>query len=283
MEFGAIPVGLHRMKKSNPVHLQEEKMGMVNSILRAIRILDILKESDPLSYMAILKRMDIPKSTLFKVLATMEQADLIRRDPETNKYQLGVKLIEWGTASRSQIEIRKIASPFMRMLNDKLDCTIHLIMIVHDEILNIESIESKNWYWHHFKYPVAIGFSAPLHCTGPGKVMLASLSEADVKDLIRKKGLEKFTENTITDKKALHEELEQIRRQGYAVSNAEHDELIRSVAAPIRNHEGTVIAAISVLGIVSRVTEQRVPEIAGLVVDAANEISQQMGYCSERP
>ncbi len=258
-------------------------MDLVNSILRAIRILDILKDSNPLSYMEIFKSMDIPKSTLFKVLTTMERADLIRRDPETSKYQLGVKLIEWGTAARSQIEIRKIAAPFMRTLNEKLDCTIHLIIIVHDEILNIESFESKNWYWNHFKYPVAIGFSAPLHCTGPGKVMLASLSEADVTDLIRRKGLERFTENTITDEKALHEELEKIRRQGYAVSNAEHDELIRSVAAAIRNHEGTVIAAISVLGIVSRVTEQRVPEIAGLVVDAASEISRQIGYRSERP
>jgi DNA-binding IclR family transcriptional regulator len=251
-------------------------MDLVNSVVKAVRILDLLKEHGPCSYTELLNKLAMPKSTLFKLLGTLEAEELVRRDSENGRYHLGVKLIEWGAGSRAQLEIRNIARPFMKELSETLDCTVHLTVMAHDEVLPIESCESGAWYWHHFKYPVAIGIPAPLHATGAGKAILAFMREADIVRIIRDKGLERYTASTIDDPESLKQELETIRRNGYAVSNAEHDDLIRSVAA--RNHDGNVVAALSVLGLVTRVTEDRVPEIARLVTKAAREVSRLCGF-----
>lgn len=253
-------------------------MDQVNSIVRAVGIIDLLKDKGRLSYSQILRLMPLPKSTLFKILGTLETQEMIRRDPETGRYQLGVKLIEWGGEARSQLELRALARPFMQQLNERLDSTVHLAVIVHGEALPIESVEPANWYWNHFRYPVAIGIPAPLYCTGVGKAIMAFLDAREIDRLIREKGLQRFTGSTITTRAALLAELREIRRRGYAVSNGEHDELIRSVAAPIRSHEGRVIASLGVLGIVQRIAPGRVPEIAGQVVAAAGEISRLLGY-----
>jgi DNA-binding IclR family transcriptional regulator len=256
-------------------------MDLVNSIVRAVKLLEILKEERDISYIQIAKRIDIPKSTLFKILKTLENLELVHKDGETGRYQLGTKLIELGGSARNQLEITNIARPFMKRLNKELDATLHLTVVAHGEILPIESFESENWYRHHFRYSPAIGVPAPLHCTAPGKAILAHLKQKEIEEIIKTKRLKKYTENTITTKKALLAELKKIVEQGYAVSNGEHDEIIRSVAAPIWNHEGQVIAAMSILGVISKITPERVPAIAKLVTEATKEISRRMGYVKQ--
>lgn len=253
-------------------------MELVNSILRAARILDVLNDSGPLSYVQILHRLSIPKSTLFKILSTLESESIVQRDPEDGRYQLGMKLIELGGGARSRLEIRNVARPLMKDLNEEIDCTVHLTVVAHSEVVPLESVESPNWYWHHFKYPVAIGIPAPMHATGAGKAILAFLPKQEAETIIREKGLEGYTPNTITSKSKIWKEIDAIRKAGYAVSDAEHDELIRSVAAPVFNEDGKVIAALSALGVVSRLTRKRIVSIARAVVAAASEISRRLGY-----
>jgi DNA-binding IclR family transcriptional regulator len=253
-------------------------MELVNSVVRAVQLLEILQKEGRMSYIQLLKKTQFPKSTLFKILTTLEYLELIHKDRETGRYQLGMKLIELGGGARNQLEIRNIARPFMKQLNKELDATIHLTVVAHGEVLPIESFESENWFRHHFRYSPAIGIPAPLHCTAPGKIILAHLQNEEIEEIIRTKGLKKYTENTITTPKTLLTELEKIVEQGYAESNAEHDEIIRSVAAPIWNHEGRVIAALSILGLVSKITPERISMIAPLVMQATQEISRRMGY-----
>ncbi len=254
------------------------RLDLVNSILKAARILDVLTEAGPLTFTEIFRKAQLPKSTLFKILATLEEKNIVSRDPESGRYRLGMKLIEWGGGARSQIEMRNIARPIMRKLNEQVDCTVHLTVIAHNEILPIESVESGNWYWHHFRYPVAIGIPAPMHATGAGKAILAFLKPEEIREILQETGLKRYTANTITNESDLWKEIEAIREIGYAVSEAEHDELIRSVASPIRDQDGTVVAALSALGVVSRFTSERIPDVAGLVRSSADEISRLMGY-----
>lgn len=250
----------------------------VNSIIKAVRIIDIIKEAESMSYAEILRRFAIPKSTLSKILATLEAEELVRREPERGRYQLGVKLIEWGGFARSNLEIRDISRPIIKELQETFDCTVHLSVVAHGEVLPIESVESKTWHWYHFRYPVAIGIPAPMHATGDGKAILAFLDAEEADRIITEKGLESFTPTTITNPASLRAELEEIRRVGFAVSDGEHDELIRSVAAPIFNHEGHVIAAVSVLGLASRITRKLVPGISKRVMGATAEISRLLGH-----
>ena len=250
---------------------------MVNSIVRAVKILELLEQNGPLYFNELLKLHELPKSTLSKILHTLEIEKIIRKDSVTNKYHLGNKLIELGSAARASLEIRNICRPIMNRLHEKLNLTVHLGVIAHGEVLPIESVEAGNWYWHHFKYPVAVGISAPMYATGAGKAILAFLEPNEIEEIISRT-LEKFTDSTIIDHETLKEELGQIRRNGYAVSNAEHDVMIRSVAAPIFNSDGKVIASLSVLGLVSKISPDEIMSVSRDVLTATREISRFFGY-----
>jgi DNA-binding IclR family transcriptional regulator len=253
-------------------------MDLVNSIVKAVRILDLLKSQGSLSYIDILKQFPLPKSTLFKILLTLESEELIRRDQASGKYELGVKLIEWGTGARSQLEIRKIALPFMQKLSEDINCTIHLTVVSHGEVLPIESFESGSTTWPHYLFHGGVGIPAPLHATAAGKAILAFMSRESLEDTLKGKVLQKFTKNTITTMPQLCKALAEIRRTGYAVSYSEHYEMVRGVAAPIRDNEGKVFASLSALGVTSRMTAEWLPEVALQVITAANEISRLFGY-----
>lgn len=252
-------------------------MELVNSIVKAVKILDMLEKRGPLSFNELLRSYDLPKSTLSKILHTLESEELIRKEAESNKYHLGSKLIELGSAARSSLEIRNICRPILNKLHEKVGLTAHLGIIAHGEVLPIESVESGNWYWHHFKYPVAVGISAPMYATGAGKAILAYLKPEEIEQILSQ-NLIKFTDSTKTDKTILLDELNQIRKLGYAVSNAEHDEMIRSVAAPVFNSDGRVIASVSVLGLASKITADRIHEISKDVMSATKEISHLLGF-----
>ena len=256
-------------------------MELVNSIVKAVKILDMLGKKGPLSFNELLRLYELPKSTLSKILHTLESEELIRKEAESNKYHLGSKLIELGSAARTSLEIRNICRPIMTRLHEKVGLTAHLGIIAHGEVLPIESVESGNWYWHHFKYPVAVGISAPMYATGAGKAILAFLKPEEI-DQILSQDLIKFTESTKTDKASLLEELQLIRKLGYAVSNAEHDEMVRSVAAPVFNSDGKVIASVSVLGLSSKITSDKIQEISLDVMAATHEISHLLGFQSNK-
>lgn len=253
-------------------------MDLVNSIVKAVRILDLLKAHGSLSYSEILKMFPLPKGTLFKILFTLESEELIRRDQVSGKYELGVKLIEWGTGARSQLEIRKIALPLMQKLSEDINCTIHLTVVSHGEVLPIESFESGNTTWPHYLFHGGIGIPAPLHATAAGKAILAFMSDDELENTLNGKELQKFTENTITTMSHLREALAEIRQTGYAVSYSEHHEMVRGIAAPIRDSKGKVFASLSALGITSRLTAEWLPEVALQVIAASNEISRLFGY-----
>ena len=252
-------------------------MELVNSIVKAAKILRLLETHGSLSFNELLRCYPLPKSTLSKTLHTLEVEELIRKESESNKYQLGNRLIELGSAARSSLEIRNICRPFMNKLHEALDLTVHLGIIAHGEVLPIESIESGNWYWHHFKYPVSVGISAPIYATGAGKAILAFLQKEEIEEILSQK-LISFTKSTKSDKEELLKDLENIRKLGYAVSNAEHDEMIRSIAAPIFNSDGKVIASLSVLGLAQKINQSRTKEISKEVVSATKEISHIFGY-----
>ena len=253
-------------------------MDLVNSIVKGVRILDLLKSRGPLSYIDILKQVELPKSTLFKILLTLETEELVRRDPDSGRYQLGVKLIEWGIGAQSQLEIRKVALPFMQDLGKSLNCTIHLAVVSHGEVLPIESYEPGSTAWPQYIFHGGVGIPAPLHATAPGKAILAFMSRNELESTIREKGLRKFTESTITDLAQLDVSLNEIRANGYAISLAEHNEMVNAVAAPIRNHGGKVFASLSALGVVSLITPECIADIARQMIQAADEISRLFGY-----
>lgn len=253
-------------------------MDLVNSIVKATRVVDLLRHRGQSSFSEILAELDLPKSTLHKILATLEAEEILRRDHDSGRYHLGVKLIEWGSGARAQLEVRAIALPLLQELSEALNCTIHLTVLSHGQVVPIESFESGSKTWPQYIFHGGVGIPAPLHATAAGKAILAHLPREESAVLLDGVHLEKFTRNTITDPARLAAALSTIRRRGYAVSDGEHFEMVRGVAAPVFDHDGRAIASVSALGVAARLTPEWIPDVAAGVVRTAGEISRQLGY-----
>ena len=246
---------------------------MVKSVVRAIKILEFLGENKGVSVTDISKALTFPKSTTHEILATLEKERFITKNPY-NRYHLGLRLFELGNMAQSDLEIRRVASPFLKELNSELDETVHLTVLEGNEVLYVDCLESTK----RLRTYSVIGVRAPLYCTSVGKAILAFLEPKELEKILDSLIFEKFTENTITDKIFLMDELKMIAQRGYAVDNMEHEEGLRCVGAPIRNHNGNVFAAISASGPSQRITLGNISEIGKIVMRQAEKISEQLGY-----
>lgn len=247
---------------------------MVKSVFRAIKILEWLGgHKEGLTVTDISRELDFPKSSTHEILATLEQENLIVKD-YANRYFLGLKLFELGSIAQLDLEIRRIARPFLKRLNEELDETVHLTVLDGNEVLYVDCLESSK----RLRTYSVLGVRAPLYCTSVGKAILAFQEKETLESILNSMTLEKFTENTITDTSFLMDELNTTTQRGYAVDNMEHEEGLRCVGAPIRNHAGKVFAAISVSGPSQRITLGNISEIGKVVMSQAEEISEQLGY-----
>jgi DNA-binding IclR family transcriptional regulator len=196
-----------------------------------------------------------------------------KKDSKTDKYKLGIKFFELGSVVIKNMDLRKIAHPYIEKLSKEFNETVHLGILDKGRVVSIEREESDKSLCSH----IEIGRRAPLHCTAVGKAIMSYLSENEINLIIKEKGLEKYTENTITNKEKLEEEFKKIRKQGYAVDNIEHEEGVRCVAGPIRDYNGKVIASMSISGPAFRIDESNIPNIAKKVKEYCDCISEEMG------
>ncbi len=231
------------------------------------------EEEPELGVTELSQRLELPKSTVYRLLASLQRGGLVDQDPETEKYRLGIELVRLAGLVLKQIDVRQIARPYLHSLAETSEETVNLTVLTGDgKVINIDGIPSprmvRNVGW--------IGREMLPHCISSGKVLLAYLPQQQLERILAK-GLPRFTDKTITDPVRLQEELNQVRQQGYAVAQEELEVGLSAVAAPIRNHEGTVIAVISVSGPSFRLSE-KISELAQLTKRTADEISYQLGY-----
>jgi IclR family KDG regulon transcriptional repressor len=247
---------------------------MVKSVSRTVKILDLLSREGAKNITEISKSLSFPKSSVHEIVATLLAEGIVGRDSDPGRYTLGLKLFEWGKQAQAALEIRRVAVPSLRALHRELDETVYLTVPDGKEVLYIECFESTR----RLRTYSVIGIRAPLHCTAVGKSVLAWLDEAEVESVIQSMGLPRFTANTITDRRDLMRELEQIRTKGYATDVMEHEEGVCCVGAPVRDHTRKVIASISVSGPSQRLTAAKMEESAHLIKEKAAEISRRLGY-----
>jgi len=225
-------------------------------------------------------RLNLNTSTTYRLLVTLESRDYIEQNSENGRYRLGVACLRLGSIFLSQVDLRKRALPLLERLRDECKETVHLAILDRNrmEVVYLEKLEGL--------LPIGlmssrVGGRAPAYCTGLGKSMLAHEEEEVVREFYTTNGLKAYTPHTITDIDDLLRELSEIRKQGYAIDNAEHEPDVKCVAAPVWNHQQAVVGAISVAGPVERIdhllAEDRLIE---RVKETAREASRQMG-CSE--
>jgi DNA-binding IclR family transcriptional regulator len=244
---------------------------------KAFAVLDILlKNNAPMSMTEISEELHFYPSTIHRLLDTLKYGGYVEQDSSTQKYQLGLKLIELGMARLNQIDLIKEAKPFLQELSKRCDETIHLAILEDTEVLYLAKEESTQT----IRMISYIGKRAPLHCTSLGKVLLAFLPSYKRDKILEKIELFKLTENTITNKQSLIEELNKIKQQGFALDIEENEKFVRCIAAPIRNYQGKVIAAASISGPSYRINEERQDYLKEELITTCQNISSRLGLNS---
>jgi DNA-binding IclR family transcriptional regulator len=209
------------------------------------------------------------KSTVHRLLATLEKKRFIQRDLSTGLYQLGVRVLQMAYLTLENNDLRKCAEPFMRRLCDQQRETVTLSVLDGSDVVFLDVVESQQ----RVKLAASIGQRIPAFATAAGKVILAFLPDGMVK-IILESGMQQFTPQTIHSQEIFFNKRELIRSRGFAISEQEFEEHINAVAAPILDADGKPIAAITVAGPAFRLQHERMIEIGPEIVATAREIAQ---------
>ncbi|MGC4376344.1 IclR family transcriptional regulator [Fictibacillus sp. Mic-4] len=248
---------------------------MVKSIDRALTIIKLVSSrKDGYGVTELAEQLELNKSSIFRILATLVAHGFIEQDAETKKYRLGYQYLELSAKLLDSIDIRKEATPYLRQLEEISNEVIHLVIYSQKEAVYIEKLEGSETLRMHSQ----VGKRAPMHCTSAGKTILAYLPKNEVMEIIEQKGLPRHTENTITNPDELFKNLDEIRRNGYGIEREENELGITCIAAPIFNHRGTVVGAISISGTSMRMTEERIDTLKDQVMNVCRKVSERLGY-----
>ena len=242
---------------------------------RVVQILDCFgPERNDLRLVEIAAATGLHKSTLYRLLEAMRAHRLIGLDETSGAWHLGMKLFELGSLAIERLELEKHAHPILDRLDDVSGETAHLCVLDGADVVYIAKVECTRT----LRIPSAVGQRNPAYCTGVGKAILAHLAPDQLAAYVAATTLRPFTRKTLCSAVELRTNLRQIVALGYAIDDQEREDGVRCVAAPVRDHSGRVIAAISIAGPTMRVTKERVAELAAHVIRAANEISAKLGY-----
>ena len=253
-----------------------EKDSHLSSVKNALRILQSFTMDEPEKKISELSAaLGLNKSTVSRTMTTLASEGFVFKDPETKKYRLGLSILSLSGIVSSQMDIYRESQPVLNRLVDHIGETAHISVLDHLDVIYLQKVECK----HPVRFLTHIGKRNPPYCTSSGKVLLAHSDEEFVTQVIER-GLQKFTNRTITNPQKLRIHLKEVRENGYASSTEEILEGVTSIAAPIFDYRGKVIAALSVVGPNQRIQEHKIQGLAKKVVAAAKEVSTRMGYRS---
>ncbi|CAL9364830.1 IclR family transcriptional regulator [Streptomyces sp. enrichment culture] len=248
--------------------------GGVQSVDRAISVLEILAQRGEAGVSEVAAEIDVHKSTAFRLLGALEARGLVEQAGERGKYRLGFGIVRLAGAVTGRIDITQQGRPVCERLAEEIGETVNIAVRQEHYAINLYQVRGRaavtahNW----------VGQLTPLHATSSGKIMLAHLPAKERSALLSESGLKKLTPHTITAKSKLEKNLELARERGYAWTLEELEIGLHAMAAPVRDRDGEVVAAISASGPAYRFTEERMHELAPVLVKGAQEISHRMGY-----
>lgn len=260
-----------------PVTDTSQRLYRVQVIDRIFQILDLLAlAKGELGSTDLARQLGLHKSTVHRLMAALERHRFVEKNRETAKYKLGWRLFELGTAAASRLGLHGLARPFLAALVKKTCETAHLGIMSHGEVISIVSVEADR----SLRLPATVGRRSPLYCTSQGKAILAFSDPAAADEIIRTLDLKAFTRYTITKAARLQDELVRIRKAGYAVDNEELEEGLRCIGAPVFDHAGEVVAAVSIAGPAYRVGGGQLPRLIEAVMLASRQLSAALGFQS---
>ncbi|KAA9018325.1 IclR family transcriptional regulator [Niallia endozanthoxylica] len=243
-----------------------------SSLRNALRLLNLFSVDEPeLQLEDIATALEIGQSTAYRLVHTLIEEGFIVRDPSAKSYRLAASVLALGHTIMTKVDLCHLSIPILEQLAGVSGETAHIGVFKDHQVLYLLKMDSS--------YPVHLlshaGRKNPVHCTSTGQVLLAYQSEETIEQIINK-GLTCYTSKTITNPIKIKNLLKTIRSQGYAVSQEELHEGVVSIAAPVKNSKGNVIAAVSIAGPTLRLNKQTIPKLIKQVQQASDRVSTKL-------
>jgi DNA-binding IclR family transcriptional regulator len=250
-----------------------EPVAAVQSVDRALSILEILAVRGVAGVTEIAVELGVHKSTASRLVSVLEARGFVEQLADRGKYQLGFAVVRLAGSRGTDRELAAEGQRLCEGLAADLGETVNVAILAGDRAVNISQVRGpsaisvQNW----------VGQSTPLHATSSGKILLAHAPGVDLEQLLGPE-LPRYTDRTITDLRTLGSELERVRQRGFATTLEEYEEALNAAAAPVRDHTGQVIAAVSVSGPSYRLTPGALEGVAQRLVTAVADFSRRLGH-----
>lgn len=257
--------------------LPESATANVQSVDRALTILELLARRGEAGVTELAGLLGVHKSTAFRLIATLEGHRLVEQTADRGSYRLGAGVLRLAGATAARLDVVQEARSVCRRLAAQTRETVNVAVLSEnsalylDQVAGSSGIQSHNWVGQHI----------PLHATSNGKVLLSELDQTRLDPIIE--SLPAYTANTITVAQELRKELTRVRELGYAIAVDELEPGLTAVAAPIRNVYGDVVASMSVSGPTFRLAGDRIDDLVEKVTEAALEVSRRLGWGQRQP
>ena len=241
------------------------------TLSRGLRLLELLAgQPEGLALYELAERLDLPRSTAFNLARTLTQLDYIGFDAQTNRYTLGLRMFEVGSAAIERIDMLSVIRSCMTEVYRQINETMHLGIRTERDVLYIDKIESTR----SVRMTSYVGCRQPLHATALGKAILAGLPDAQVSALYRRFGFAPLTERTIASREALFSQLSLIRQRGYAIEQDESAPGVSCAAVSLSDQVGHPMYAISVSVPSFRASEMDLERYGRMLLGAREKIER---------
>ena len=254
--------------------LREMPAQRVQSLDRALDLLEALASADELGVSDIAAKTGLVPSTAHRLLATLVARGYAAQNPASGRYLLGFKLLELTSGLQDRLQrLRTAARPHLEAIQRETGETTNLVVLEGRDVVYVDSVSGTN----SVRLFTEIGRAIPAHTSGAGKALLAWRDPKDIAALLGGVTLSASTPKTLTTLEALEDDFTRIRRRGYSTDNEEHELGVACVATPILDHAGLPLAAISVSGPITRVLHADTADLAGILREHAQEVSAALG------
>lgn len=248
----------------------------VSSLEKIIQCLKVvsLSQTDGLTATQISGEAGMPKATTHRLLKSLVDQRMLAYDPATKHYRLGSTVLNLGLSALRQLNVPRVARPYLEKLSRQTLETATLSMVQGDLRVYLEQVPSTQ----EIKMTVPLGMTFPLYAGASSKAILSTFSDEGLRAYLERSELTPLTDYTIPDRESLFHEIEEIRVLGYSVSRGERQADAASIAAPVMGSGGSVFGAISVSGPVQRFDRYGHRSIGRMVKESAEELSAELGY-----
>lgn len=250
---------------------KQPKEYSVPAIDKTVAILNALAERQ-LSIQDIHSTLNVPKSTAFVILNTLEQYSLIQKTPE-GKYRLGHGVLRWGIGYMKSMDLVTIARPHLERLVSDTPYTVHLAVAEKDKPVYVDKVEGSGFV----RFATKIGQTQPLHQSGVGKAIASGMTPEEIENVVRAE-LEATPDKVGRALDKMMEDVRHVQQYGYSIEDEEFEEGIRCIGAPIRGENGQVFASISITSLNKDLPATKYQQMGNLLKETADQISAELGY-----